>query len=326
MRTALVMLSCCAALACGCADNKQLGDGQPFRLRGGQFMRGALPGTPPAHDGSGSAGAGAGADGGMPAERRITLVTVKNLVVRQGQGEKAISGLASPDTSAVAIALKGVGDGYWLVPTGVPDMSTSDGELTWKMSADFGAISTGNHELRIVAIDGHGHAGAQVAQKLCVVGTVPDNLHACDPSNPLPAAVISLTWDVDADLDLQVIDPSRQVIEPKNPTTAPVMDDGTLPPGAGAIDRDSNAGCHIDSIRSENLVWLDEKPKGKYGIYVNMFDACKQPAANFRIAVYTRSSDGRSLHQWVEKEGELLDISANGGAARGLFVTEFVFK
>lgn len=325
MRAPIAMLAGCMLLALGCGDSSQVGDGQPFRVRGAQFVRGELPGRPPAgHEGA----AGAGGDK-VESKRRITLVTVMSLVVRQGQGEKKITGLASKDTSAVGIALDGVGDGYWVVPTGVPDLSTPDGQLTWSASADFGAIDPGSQELRFVAIDGDGRAGQQTKQALCVVGVVPDNLHACDPKRPLPSAVISLTWDTDADLDLQVINPSGRVIDAKNPTTADVDEDGELPPGAGVIDRDSNAGCRIDGIRAENLVWTEKKPKGRYGIYVNMSDACKQSAANFRVAVYTASSNGHGgmkLQPWLEREGELLDLSANGGSERGLFVSEFVFK
>jgi hypothetical protein len=80
-------------------------------------------------------------------------------------------------------------------------------------------------------------------------------------------------------------------------------------------------------------------PHGLYGIYANLFDACKQPAVRFRVEVWISvnrdpSADGRTGRQLERfypgpadpQGGELLDISANAGTARGLFVTQFKFK
>jgi hypothetical protein len=74
-------------------------------------------------------------------------------------------------------------------------------------------------------------------------------------------------------------------------------------------------------------------PHGHYGIYVNLYDSCKQPAVHFRVEIYTsvpQDDGGAHLKLYYPRPedppgGILLDISANGGTARGLFVTEFNF-
>jgi uncharacterized protein YfaP (DUF2135 family) len=180
-----------------------------------------------------------------------------------------------------------------------------------------------------VAIGENGQAGAQVGASLCVASRVPDNLHACDPKKAPPQAVISLRWDTNVDLDLQVLTAAGNVVDGKHPTTAPPNDAGVVPADAGQLDRDSNAGCLIDGIRYENLAWNTGHPTGRYGIYVNLFDACKQGSVRFELSVYTAVPDvdgGSRLERFYDQAGELLDIQANGGAGLGLFITEFLFN
>jgi hypothetical protein len=319
-----VLVACalaCAASACA-ANSDQIGVDEPFRIRDAQFVRGTLPGKPPAKVNATVMGAHAAGSGA-----RITQLTSLNNVVYQGQGGKKFEGQGSTASRSVAIALAGVGSGYWVLPMGGVDPQTDN--LTWTAVSDFDrGLRPGTRELRAVAIDEHGVAGQQAALTLCVAPEVPDNLHVCDGKRPLPKAVITLTWDANVDLDLQVRTPDGQIIDSKHPLTAEPDDMGMLPDDVGIIDRDSNAGCALDGIRAESLVYANVKPQGRYGIYANLFDACKQPAVRFHVAVYglvTDDNGGERLKQWVARDGELLDLSANGGSARGLFVTEFVF-
>ena len=178
-----------------------------------------------------------------------------------------------------------------------------------------------------MALDKDDVGGEQHLLPVCVASRIPDNTHACDDSKLPPRAVIALTWDANADLDLQVVGPGGRLIDAKHPTSAPP--DETMPDVVGSIDRDSNANCIIDGVRAESLVWNDIKPHGRYGIYVNMADACKQPAARFKVEVFTAVSTKSGdvvLKRFYEQGGELLDVSANGDAKLGLFVSEFVFK
>jgi hypothetical protein len=234
---------------------------------------------------------------------------------------------------AIGLSLDDVGTGYWVVPVGPPEM-LPDGtiRLTWTASVDFGRdIPTGKRLLRAVAVDKKGRAGRQAASTMCIKGFVNDNLQSCSATRHPPEAVVTLNWDVNSDLDLQVVDPQGLVYEPKRVSTKPA--DGGAPVQLPAtFDRDSNAACVIDGFRVENLSWTPDEPgpKGRYRIYANLFDACKQPAVRFAVSVYQAEGgeDGgvKHLEQKFVAKGELIDIQANGGAQPGLFLTEFVFR
>jgi hypothetical protein len=313
-------LACLAALAIGCSGRQfPQGPTEGFRVRDAQFMAGALPGSAPS-----AGGASAGAGGGLRITSALNMTT---RVVYQDEAGFSLNSTVSTDTFAIGLAVPDLGSGYWVLPPGPPDPAT--GDLTWTATCDFGpAIPTGLHDLEAVAIGENGQAGTQVGTSLCVDGRVPDNLRACDPTKKPPQAVISLNWDTNVDLDLEVLTPAGNVVDPKHPTTVPPSDAGIVPVDAGQFDRDSNAGCQIDGIRYENLVWNASRPSGRYGIYVNLFDSCKQPSVRFEVSVYTAVADGDGgsrLERNYHRTGELLDFQANGGTGLGLFVTEFVF-
>ncbi len=283
-----------------------------------QFIEGDLPGAPPNDAGLGTADGGVTTGGGV-------VFQFSAPYVYQGQGNLTITGTAPLDASSLAVRLADVGTGYWVIPMGPLDTQTN--QLSWSAIADFGFnIAPGFHPLKYVAIDGSGAAGRQqVYDKLCVANRVPDNFNSCISTLAPPAAVISLSWDTNVDLDLQVSMPDGTLVTPQNPVT---------PDKNGTIDRDSNANCVIDGIRYENLIWNKVAPQGRYGIYVNLVDACKQAIVHFNVAVYSAVDAGtdasgkplKRLQQYYATSGELLDIQANGGSSIGLFVTEFVFN
>jgi hypothetical protein len=321
---AIALLAAMAASGCSQGEPAIQGPSEPFRVRGGRFIEADLPGEAPTDAGQPPADP----DAGLSGPPSITALDLSNIVVHQGQGNKKVAGRTSPNGWAVGIRLADVGSGYWVLPTGVVDPPT--GELTWEALCDFDpSIKPGFHDLRVVALSEDGQAGRQLSQPLCVTGRVPDNFNFCDPSSPPPEAVISLTWDTNVDLDLQVVAPDGRVTDPKHPATHDSDDAGVIPPEAGMIDRDSNANCVIDGIRYENLVWQSVAPKGRYGIYANLFDSCNQGPVRFEASVYTAVDNGdgsKVLKQWYAASGELLDFQANGGEARGLFLYEFDFQ
>jgi hypothetical protein len=320
-----VLLLHCALLAlstpaCWGEDNPQIGNGESFRVQNAQFVRGRFVGA-------------AIQDGGKLPTPIVTGPPVttppkaQQALFYQGQSGASFTGEASTNTVAIGLWLQGVGHGYWVVPVG--GIETVTGLLTWSAQVDLGRdIPAGLRNLRAVAIDKRGFPGRQAASRICIKSQIPDNFHSCSSTRPVPEAVISLSWDVNADLDLQVIDPDRFVYEAKHPSTA-AIDGGMAIPLPAHFDHDSNAGCSIDGGRFENLIWQDDRPQGRYGIYVNLFDACKQAAVHFDVAIYTAEGgeDGGEARQVKRfaRSGEVLDISANGGVQRGLFITEFNF-
>jgi hypothetical protein len=284
-------------------------------VRGATFRAGALPGTAP------SAAAPAGA-------AEITDLEVSNGVVRPGQVEKRVAGRTSKNGSAVALAFPDSATGYWVVPVDAPDPST-DGELSWLASLDFDlATPPGLHPLRVVAVDEAGIAGRQAEVTLCVASPIPDNFNACDPKLRPPAAVISLGWDVPADLDLRVITPSGQVIAAKSPSGGAGAAGGATDPSVGVLDRDSNGGC-APGPRRESVVFQSPPAPGTYLVYVSLFDACAQPAVRW-AATLNVSQPGAAAGTFrqveaLRREGTSLAAEASGGSTAGTYVVPITF-
>jgi hypothetical protein len=266
-----------------------IGIDEPLRVRGAQFVEGPLP-----------------PNAGGPA---VTIAASENPIILAGQAQKLFNGRAHASASAVAVRFADVGTGHWVFPIGDPDPQYP-GELTWSMTADFAyAIAPGRRALAFSAIDAAGRSGPVHELGVCVGSRIPDNQQACDPSRPLPAVVLSLTWDVDVDLDLVVVAPDGRELTAKKSQRVP---------GEPSFDRDSLATCTPDATRTENLVF-PARPSGRYGVYVSLFDACGEAAVRFTFEAY----DGRA--RTIQQSGRMIAFDANGGRDRGLFVTELLY-
>lgn len=314
------MLSLVAVLA-GCGGERSpVGYSEPMKVRTAVFKEGTLPGLSPP-DG----GFPAGPDAGL-AGPRVTLVELISGLTRAGQSGKTLGGRTTTDAVAVAVAFEGAGTGYWLQPTGFPD-PTRGGELSFDMVIDFAPDApTGNHRLLFAAIDASGVAGPQFTSALCVAGDVPDNLNACAPTLPPPAAVISLSWYGVADLDLEVTTPDGRVVNRRHPSTAGKGATAAAVADGGVLDNDSQGGCRPQGAQRENLIFQSPPPAGAYQIRVNLFDACGAANAPFQVELYTREATGEKTSRLVardSKTGLLLARQANGGAAPGLYLGDF---
>jgi hypothetical protein len=290
MKQTTLLLGLCF-LAAGCDDGVSAtsGLGEPIRVRGGQFFEGAIP----------------GATGGP----EVATIDSQNNLVTQGQAGKKLAGVAKKGSTAVAARLEDLGTGYWIVPVGPEDPQT-EGDLSWEMVIDYSTSARpGKHSLVLAASDQLGTFGPTRDLPILIQSLTPEG-----------AAGITLSWDSNADLDLHVIGPNGKEADPKHLTTAFDVDGG-LPPGAGAIDRDANAGCGQNGYRSETLVFVDPPAPGTYQIRVDMFDACSASAANF---VVSARRAGTSV---FSAKGRLLDLDADGGGpGSGLFVGEATFQ
>ncbi len=307
MRRAALSLALVLA-SCG-GERNPSGLEEPFRVRNAQFREGDLPGTAPGD---------AGVSTTTPA---ITALESANALLRLRQPGKVFSGRTNPRGATVGVRFPTLGTGWWQINVGGPD-PTFDNDYTWTLQADFSdALPTGLQTLRFVALDEAGRAGEQRDYRVCVLPDVPDNLNACDPTIVPPDTVISLAWEEDVDLDLVVVTPEGRVVDARHPSA-----ETPATRTSGALDRNSNANCAVDSIRRENLVFQGAPSPGLYRIYANLFSACGRPATRYRATVHLREilEGGRTsgVRETFRREGLLTAIAANGGAALGTFVGE----
>ena len=315
----------CAWLLFVACDGSEgtVGYDEPLRVHGGTFESGELPGSPPSE--------------GPTAEERdppaITQLISPSSTALPGQSGKRLSGFVADAAFSIGVRLQGEGSGYWVVPVGAPDVNFPD-QLSFALLFDLAPeLEPGMHALQLVAFDGGGVAGTQARIDLCVVRPYDGSRNACDAKVLPPAAVISLSWDTDADLDLVVRTPSGKLVDADHPATIEVSDKAPPDldaPGVGLLEGDSNAGCALDSARRENLVWRDAPEPGEYQVYVNVFDACHQRAAQFAVDSYVRTRGRASDEYDIEPlraplHGVVLDASANGGAKNGLLVGTIEF-
>lgn len=299
MRRALVLL---LLASCDGARNES-GFDQPLRVRSAQFVDGSLP------SGGGRA--------------TVTVVETLNNVVFPGQANKHVGGRATKGATGVGVRFSNLGTGFYRIVTENGDPSAG-GEQTWNAAIDFARdVPAGLHTLQLVAFDAAGQPGAIRDVPLCIASAVPDNLAACDPKIAPPVAVITLSWDSNVDLDLQVVTPEGKTVDPKHPTTAPRVDGGVdaSSPRTGKFDRDSNPYCAVDGMRRESLVWQAAPLPGTYLIYANLFDACGQQSVRFNVSVYSNG-----VEQFGQA-GQLLAADANGGSKTGgLYLTNVNFE
>jgi hypothetical protein len=198
--------------------------------------------------------------GMLPAPSGSLTVTVPPT----GSGINGGSVMITVDAGATAIvkiyiAVEGT-DGYWEV--GVPSGATlADVLLT--IARQLPAATTSFTVVFEVA-DAAGNVSAPVTSVISVTHVGTGDIQ------------VSVSWDVDNDIDLHVVDPNGFEVYWFDDTS----------PELGTLDLDSNAACSIDSIRNENIVWPSGKaPPGTYTVRVDNFENCLNAAANYVVTV-----------------------------------------
>jgi len=311
---------CGLLTACPVACSGELltsGLDQPVSIRDAQFKKGELPGV--------SATLDAGTALTPPL---ITSLSYKGRIVSAGEPDVPFTGRASLDAAALGVKLKNAGTGYWLLPVGAADF-TNNGEFQWTATTTFsGNAPVGLQDLLFVAIDSTGRGGTQTDLPICIAATIPDNLNGCDPKRKPPAVVVSLSWDTQVDLDLEVVTPDGKTVDAKHPTSALTSDAGVTTPTSddGALDVDSNVGCTLGPLR-ETLVWQTAPRPGRYLVYANLFDSCGLASVRYNVLIRVLSpGDVPGTYKTTDtyrSSGSLSAAQANGGSQIGTFVTEF---
>ncbi len=328
-----------AALGCSDSFPNPQGASEPFRVEGAQFFAGPLPGTAPTN---------APYVPGAPPQIRLST---PNYTVQQGTGGFKITGTLTQGGWSGGLALAGQGTGWWMIPAGESDSTQTPPGFAIGATVDFApTLPLGPTFLTGVALDAQGHAGPQFPQALCISSNGVDGNAACGGATP-PVAAITLTWDTQVDLDLQVVAPDGTIVSPANPTLHPPPKSGTVDPNQPHINRDSNANCIIDGQRSESLIWptltaaqgTTEYPSGVYLIYANLFDPCGQASVVFhaRVTKAVPANDGGAgagdgadagageteVEEVVfDQAGELIARQANSTKGLGLYVGKYDFQ
>jgi hypothetical protein len=322
VKRAFLVVGLCVTAAAACGD-QTITEGleEPLAVHGGQFIGGALPGSPP--------------DGAAVPPRPTAATTEVTYLTPREEGVPFF-GWATLDAVAVAARIENQGDGYWVVPTGPPDPAVQGEPVrVWRFLADFHeSLAPGRHRVLVAAVDAEGRAGSQVATSICINRLVPDNGNVCDPKKVPPDTVISLAWDRPVDLDLVVVTPDSRTIAAKSATVNLPADqkinriatDKNIP-SVGYLDRDSNAGCVRDGRQIENVVFPEKPATGSYLVYVNLHDACNEAGVRYTVTRWARAGvEGRpdefSVYESERKSGSLVALQANGSSRLGTFVTE----
>lgn len=269
------------ALGCGASYGDGSGVDEPLVVASATFTNGKLPD-----------------DGG----EAIPLTTSLSSQAYAGGPERTLSGRASLDAYAVALRLKEVGTGYWVVPVGLPDLI--DPGLDWSAKLRFTrAAPLGKLTLQVAQTDARGHFSKPSEVPFTIKSLRPDG-----------KKVISLVWHNHADLDLQVMGPSGALTSAKHPHTGGVAD-----AGSGVLDRDSGARCAFDGLMQEDVVFTADPTPGDYLVWVDQFDACGEPATTYDLQLW---EDGVETFHVV---GQQLEINADNGTGPGLFMHTFSF-
>jgi hypothetical protein len=110
---------------------------------------------------------------------------------------------------------------------------------------------------------------------------------------------VSVSWDGDSDVDLHVVDPSKEEIYWDNQTSA----------SGGELDLDSNADCELDHKRNENITWT-KAPAGEYIVRLDYYKNCDVQKTNYVVTVRVNGQPTRTFSGTFTGSGDQGDEGA----------------
>jgi hypothetical protein len=232
--------------------------------------------------------------GALPAPMGDVVVYVPSTTTAINGGSTMITVEATTTIVKIYVAIQGE-DGYWevTVPAGA---SIADVLLTLAQQLP--------PELAIVfeVVDSAGNISAPVTVLTTIIKVKTGDV------------AVSVSWNVDNDVDLHVVDPNGFEIYYDFASR-------TSPEG-GMLDLDSNAGCAIDMIDNEHIVWpAGMAPAGTYTVRVDNYENCTSTAANYVVTVQTKGKPPQTFM------GSFLATDAGdaGAAGSGVLITTFTY-
>lgn len=253
----------------------------------------------------------------------VTSLQLNFGVMRAGAPNLTLSGRATHDAYSVAIRLEELGSGYWVKPVGAADPTVPD-ELTFDFTFQAATeIEPGKHTFVAVAFDAQGRPGPAYTIPVCVTSDLPDNRNVCDATRAPPPAIVSLTWNTDADLDLILEGPGGARYDRSH--RAERAGDTEL----WGLDLDGSTGCLLDGRRRENFVFNELPEEGStFLAYASFFDACGRAAVRFELTVYRARREAGGTYRLVADpgvRGEFVRAQQSGGAGTPLYLRAIEF-
>jgi hypothetical protein len=119
---------------------------------------------------------------------------------------------------------------------------------------------------------------------------------------------VSVSWNVDSDVDLHVVEPGSEEVFYGNPTSA----------AGGTLDLDSNAACSIDGKKNENITWA-HGPSGTYTVRVDYWSSCGEAQSDYVVTIQRKGHDPETF------TGSFTGTGDGGSTGAGTQITTFTF-
>lgn len=205
-------------------------------------------------------------EGPAPAPTGASAPTVPATGTTVNGGSAQLTVSATSDFTVIYVTLPGVDD-YWelVLPAGA-----SASEVVVSVGA--GVTAT---QLRVQYGIGSGGTVSQNALQTLRVHHVGSG-----------DVQVSISWLGASDVDLHVYDPSGEEVYFANPVAA----------SGGRLDLDSNAGCSIDNVNNENIVWpVGGAPHGEYRVVVDYWSDCGVPRSDYVVTFQAQGVEPRTV-------------------------------
>jgi hypothetical protein len=228
----------------------------------------------------------------LPPPVGTVQVTLPDSATAINGGSTMITVQSSSDIVAIYVAIDGQ-NGYWEVTVSA-GTSIADVLLTLAQQLP--------PQIRIVfeVVDSAGNVSAPETLVTTIVQVKTGDIQ------------ISVSWDVDNDIDLHVVDPNQFEVYYAE----------KLSPEGGELDLDSNAACLIDGIRNENVLWpVGQAPHGTYTVRVDNYDNCAYAAANFVVTVQKKGQAAQTFMGSFAAS----DLGDLGDVGSGTTITTFTY-
>jgi len=231
-------------------------------------------------------------DGPLPTPVGALDVTVPSEATAINGGSTMINVVSTSEIVTVYVSIEG-SDGYWEVT--VPAGSTA-ADVLLTLAQQLPAELT----LVFQVADAAGNVSAPATLLTTIVQVKTGDIQ------------ISVSWNVDNDVDLHVVDPHGFEIY--------YID--SISPEGGELDLDSNAACLIDSIDNENVLWpIGQAPAGTYTVRVDNYDNCSGLAADYVVTVQKKGQAAQTFMGHFDAT----DLGDYGEAGSGTTVTTFTY-